>query len=880
MPTADLCNRSHSNAFAALALTPTLVLLLVGASAVRPVIAQETDDLAVPSAAAGPADLPPPPRGLPAGTAGPQLPPPYPLPSLAPPAPEELQTDDEPLWVLPPSVVPERLSTLPGADPVRDLGYLDRPGMAARVVTEPIERNLGQLEQGLDWAYCGPRPGTADGGDAAGLVTPPAQEAAVELEAGGIAYRRRHDLVDAVGNVIVVRGEQRVEADQLSYDRRSEVITSPGATYLAYPQLRLAGAGAEINLATEQGRIDAPRFRLSGPLNARGLADTAYVVTPRRTAYRDIVYTTCPPGSNAWSLRADKLKLDQQSGLGIARDARLKIRGVPVFYTPYLQFPIDDRRRSGLLVPSFGSSEANGLELELPYYWNIAPNMDATITPRFLSERGLVLGGEFRYLTRADSGVLRAEVLPDDRSFDEGDRLRWAFGAEQQGRWLDRLYTSVDFSAVSDDDYLEDLGNGIDATSTRRLEQRAGVTYAGQGWSLATQLSGFQTLDDAIAPANRPYGRLPQVLFRINPRELLPRHGGRYLGRPTAGLDAEYNFFDHNHLVHGQRFTLTPLLTWPLRRSYGHLIPTARLYLARYDLTDTPGGVPDDPGHAIPSLDVDGKLIFERPANWFGTASIQTLEPRLYYLYTPFEDQSDTPVFDSSELDFGFANLFRSNRFTGRDRIGDANQVTAGVSSRLLDGASGAELFRLSLGQIYYFADRRVQIREPVQTQDRSPYAGELSARLFDNWFGRASFEWDPEADTDDAWQRRTLRLEYRDAAERVMNLAYRTDLTAANPENRYEDTDMSFRLPFGEHMEMVGRWLYSVRHNETMDAVAGVAFGQCCWRLRLVGRHFKRRPGDAASTSVMLQLELAGLGAVGDPVGDFLEREIYGYNN
>ncbi|MCG6942225.1 MAG: LPS assembly protein LptD [Thiohalocapsa sp.] len=784
----------------------------------------------------------------------------------------------EPLWVLPPSVIPEHIPSVPGAEPVRSRGYLDRPKNVVGVVNEPIEPNSDKLERGLEWAYCGPRPPYLGPGS---TETPAAEAADIEqaptdITAGGVTYRRKRDVVEAVGGVTVVRGPERVEADTLRYDRRQDIVTTTGPTYLQYPELRIAGTGATVNMATEQGRVDAPRFRLSGPLNARGVAQTAYLVSSTRTAYRDIIYTTCPPGSNAWTLRANKLKLDQYSGLGIARDASLRIRGVPVLYAPYLQFPIDDRRRSGFLVPSIGSSDSNGFEVRTPYYWNIAPNMDATITPRIMSKRGVMLGTQYRYLTRPDRGEIHAEILPDDRAYNGKDKLRWAFNMLEEGHWLGRLRTRIDYTAVSDDTYLEDLGNDIDATSTRWLRQRGDVTYTGQGWSLLTRMEGFQTLDQTVSPENRPYGRLPQVLFHVAPAQLLPSTTSRWVGKPTIGLDAEYDYFDHDHRVHGQRMTMTPLLSWPLRRSWGHLIPGARLYFSQYDLVETSPGDPATPSNSIPSLDLDGKLIFERPAHWLGEQAVQTLEPRAYYLYTPYVDQTEIPVFDSSELDFSFANLFRNNRFTGRDRIGDANQITAGISSRMLRAATGEELFRVSVGQVYYFANRQVQISGPPQTESTSPYIGELSAQIFAHWFGRASFQWDPNTDGDPAPQR-TLRLEYRDPERRVLNLAYRTDLTTA-VDNRYEDADVSFRLPFGARAEMVGRWLYSVRHGETMDAVAGVTFGKCCWRLSILGRHFKRQPDAPATTSVMLQLELAGLGAVGEPIGEFLEREIYGY--
>jgi LPS-assembly protein len=825
----------------------------------------------------GQAELPPVPNLLDDAAATPASP--YALPRLTTsPTPRPAATikpDAEPLWVLPEAAIPQRVVTVPGAEPVRNRGYLDRPAEIDGILPEPMEPDSGRLEQGLDWPYCGTRP---PGSESAGPAAPTDPGAApTDLAAGGISYQRKRDLVSAVGGVTVVRGSQRIEADTLEYERRRETVTSTGTTYLQYPQLRISGTGAVANLETEQARLDAPRFRLSGPINARGRANTAYVVSPTRSAYRDILYTTCPPGSNAWTLRAETLKLDQDTGLGVARDARLRVRGVPVLYTPYLQFPIDDRRRSGFLIPSFGSSDDNGVEVLTPYYWNVAPQMDATFAPRWMSRRGMLLGSDVRYLTRADNGQIQAEILPDDRQYEDGDATRWAFGAEEDGRWLGgQLRTQIDFGMVSDDEYLQDFGNTIDATSSRRINQRGQALYATPDWSLLLQLHGFQTIDTTVAPRRRPYARLPQLLFRLSPRELLPRSAGWLAGYPTLSLDAEYDYFDHRHKVYGQRFTATPVLGWPLQRNWGHLIPRARVYLSQYELLDAAPAVATNPGHAIPSVDLDGKLIFERDVNWLDEAALQTLEPRLYYLYTPFTDQDDIPVFDSSELDFSFANLYRNNRFTGRDRIGDANQLTAGFSSRMLRAATGAELFRISLGQIHYFADRRVQIAGVPETDSTSPYTGELSARLFDHWSGRASFQWDPDTDGDPL-PRRTLRLEYEGPERTLLNMAYRTDL-ATREDNRYEDTDLAFRLPFGTRAELVGRWLYSVRHGETMDAFAGIELGKCCWRLRILGRQFKRRPEDPASLSVMVQIELAGLGAIGDPIGEFLDREIYGY--
>ena len=722
-----------------------------------------------------------------------------------------------------------------------------------------------RLHRGLDWTFCGPRPAQLG---SAPMAAPLAPETPIDIETGAVAYQRDTDILTLSDGVDVRREQERVVAERLTYDRNTGNINTDGETLMERPGLRMIGDHALLNLETQQGRMQNVRYRFSNSANLRGTADLAEVLNPSQTRYQGLVYSTCPPGSNAWSLKASKLKLDQDKGIGVARDARLRIKGVPVLYTPYLRFPIDDRRKSGFLIPTIGTSDESGFELVVPYYWNIAPNLDATISPHFLSERGLLMGTELRYLTRNDEGRIEAEIIPDDAKYD-GNGARWALNLEETGTWFNRINTGLEFSAVSDERYLEDFGNGLDITSTRRLLQRGTATYIGQGWTLQTALEGYQTIDPEITPEQRPYGRLPQVLFNLNP--IVLEHG------LVARLNAEYDYFDHNHSVYGQRLAMQPSLSLPLRRSDGHLIPTLSLNLSGYDLSNAAVGQPTSPSHTIPTLEVDGKLVFERDANWFGTQALQTLEPRLYYLYTPYEDQSATPVFDSSQLTFNFANLFRANRFTGRDRIGDANQITTALSSRFLNARTGEEMLRLSVGRVLYFADRRVQIGRPTEVDDASPVAGELAAHLFDRWHGRASFEWDPAEDSDQ-WGRRTLQLRYREPeSKRLLNLAYRYD-RGTRIDNRFETTDLSFQMPVSRQVNVVGRWLYSLETDETSDAFAGLEFGQCCWKVRVLGRHSKHRADSAASTSVMLQVELAGLGAFGNSVDRFLQREIYGY--
>ncbi|WPL13007.1 MULTISPECIES: LPS-assembly protein LptD [Thiorhodovibrio] len=728
---------------------------------------------------------------------------------------------------------------------------------------------VARLNQGLPWEYCGARPdrlGPFSEAPIPGPLTP------IDVEAGGLIYHQDTDVAELLGGVHLKRGSQEVDASSLLLERQTGQITARGETYLAYPGLRLLGEDAKVSLHSNQGSIAHARYRFSGKANLRGRADQVEIASPELMHLKDVHYTACPPGNRAWSLQAKELDLDKASGRGKARHAKLFLGNVPILYTPWATFPIDDRRKSGFLVPSIGNSDDNGFDITQPYYLNLAPNMDATLYPRYMSKRGAMFGAEFRYLTRQDHGTISGEIIPNDGAYDQGSHTRGAIHVEQNGQFQQRWGTYIDYNLVSDDNYLEDFGNSLDVTSTRYLIQRGDLSYTGNGWTLLSSMQAYQTVDSEIPPEDRPYGRLPQILLTTKDFEL----GAGLKG----GFQAEYDYFDHNQLVHGQRFTLSPRLSLPLQRSFGHLTPSLGVQLSQYQLEDQEEGLPDDPSHVIPTFDLDGRLVFERPINWLGASALQTLEPRLFYLYTPYVDQSETPVFDSSELDFSFSNLFRTNRFTGRDRIGDANQFTLGLTSRTLGHDTGEELFRASLGHIIYFADRQVQIDGSEETRSGSPIAGEVAAKLIDHWSGRASVQWDSAAVAGDTnWEKRALQLEYRHPAnDRLVNLAYRFDL-GTSEDNSYEDTDISFRWPINHgRAEFIGRWLYSVQHERTMEAIAGVEFGQCCWRLRLVGRHFKNSPDSTGSNSVMVQLELAGLGSIGNSIDSFLSSEIYGY--
>lgn len=760
---------------------------------------------------------------------------------------------------------------VPDAPPPLQAGP-DRPKDDPRVELTPGAPEIPaawdqRLHAGLPWDYCGPRPG------AAGVGVAPApmktEGVPVRIVADRVDYDRNADVIELRGDVEVTQAEQRLEADRSTYERRTGQLDASGQVYLGSSGLRIQGDRAQYNLVTKRGKIDAARYRLSGSANLLGTAEEAEILSERQSRFHNITYTTCPPGNADWSIKARDLKLDQETGLGHAWHARIRVGKIPVLYSPYLFFPIDDRRRSGFLIPSFGSSNTTGTDISIPYYWNIAPNMDATLIPRYMSTRGLMLGAQLRHLSRFQELEINAELLPEDRRATE-QGVRGAVRLEQSGRLGARWSSSVDFASVSDDEYLQDFGNRLDVTSVRNLVQRAQVNYAGDGWRFLTRVQQFQTIDSTIPSALRPYAQMPHVELEVLPR--------RWKDLIELGLDGQYDFFDHPTKVRGNRLVAVPSLRMPFRRGFGYLTPRAQLYSVQYDLTDQSEGLPERESYLIPSFDLDGTLFFERDLQWLGTRAIQTLEPRLYYVLTSFEDQSNVPLFDTTALDFSFASLFRPNRFTGFDRIGDENRLTLGLTSRTIANESGRELLRASLGQIYFFEDRRVQLLDqPVAEETRSSVAGELAAQITAHWSMRASAQWDPN-ETEQPWEKRVLELRYREDDGRRVNLAYRFNF-AQQPALRYEDTDLSFQMPVGPRVRLVGRWLYSMLNDETLEAFAGIEFGRCCWRLRLLGQHLQTG-GDGGNTSVMLQVELAGLGSFGNQIDKVLERGIYGYHS
>lgn len=666
------------------------------------------------------------------------------------------------------------------------------------------------------------------------------------------------------GNATVSRDGRSLSADELRYEELRGYAEAEGHVVFDDGELRMESHRGHLYLESQEGLFDSAVYQYR-PMHARGEAGEVQRLGPERVRLNGATYTTCDPGRDDWILRARRVDLDQASGEGRARGVSLHFKRVPLFYTPYISFPIDDRRKSGFLYPSFGNSDSSGLDISIPYYWNIAPHRDATLTPRLMGERGLLLGSEFRYLNPRSHGELYLEYL-DDRDYGEE---RGLFTLRHQGEPFDRTRLDIHLNTTSDPDYLRDLGNSLTLASTTHLENRADLRYAGQGWDLLTRVQGFQTVDPAIPSASRPYQRLPQLLFTSG----LPGADGLLEGR----LRAEWVAFERADTLTGQRLDLMPSLQLPVRRAYGFLTPGVKYRYTGYQLDNTAPGQDSAPDRSLPIVSLDGGLFFDRHTHGGG---LQTLEPRVYYLYVPYRNQDALPLFDTGRMDFSFDQLFRDTRFSGADRMGDANQLTLALTSRFIDPGTGEERFRASAGQILYFDDREVTLRpgQDPATQSSSSLVSEAALRMARDWYTRAAVQWDPHREQTEL---ATAQLQYRGPGRRIVNLGYRFREDPLRPDLDLEQIDLSAAWPLSPRWDVVGRYNYSLRDERDVEVLGGVEYQSCCWRARLVARRYLTAGEDREyNNAIYFQLILKGLAGLGTSLEDLLGESIRGFES
>ncbi|MBE2293824.1 MAG: LPS assembly protein LptD [Phycisphaerales bacterium] len=702
---------------------------------------------------------------------------------------------------------------------------------------------------------------------------PPPDQLPIQAEANQVESTSTLSVLE--GDVKLSQGDQHLRANQVTLDRPTNHLRVEGGFTYGDPERALRGQRAEVDLDADTGQFGDVDYYLPRR-NAQGHAKTVHVDQPQQyTRLKDATYSTCPRGREVWELRARQFNLNTATGRGSAHNIVLAFKDVPVFYFPYLSFPITDERQSGFLFPRQGYDSKTGLDLALPYYWNIAPNHDMTFTPRFLSTRGLLLGAEYRYLYPKHQGKIDAEYMPNDRRLDDD---RSSFNIVDHATPLPNLYTNLRFEYVSDDDYIRDLNNNLDFLTANYLERYLDVQYQSDWWRVLARVQGYQILTPEIFTlTGDPYERLPQILFD----GAWPTGAGGFNYR----LHSEIVRFDQSHadVVNGTRLDLWPSVGWALEKPWGYLKPQGGFRYTTYQLNDTDPGANDAPSRAVPILSLDSGLIFDRPLqiDWLGVASgTQTLEPRLYYLYVPYRDQDDIPLFDSGVMDRDFDWLFRQNRFVGTDRLGDANQLTAALTTRLIDGPSGRERLRASIGQIQYFADRRVTLT-PDQLPDTEANSGMIAQgtlNLSGNWSVQSGLQLKP--DNSDLL-RTALNLRYYASPRRFVNLSYLRD---RNPldlgiSDQIHSVDMSFVWPLTSRLRMMARWNRALNIDRNLEILAGLEYEDCCWALRAVTRQYRDSPLEVDTQSgFYLELELKGLSRLGGGLEGVLQTSILGY--
>ena len=658
------------------------------------------------------------------------------------------------------------------------------------------------------------------------------------------------------GNVSIRMGQRLLTADAAEIDATRRSVRLRGTVEYLDPSLRVRGEGGEFGGAS--GSFEGAQFELRDR-GVRGAAREARLRDQSVLDLEGVRYTACPPGNDDWKLRAGRISIDQQTRIGTGRDVRLEFKDVTILYTPWISFPVGEQRKSGLLFPTIGSSSKTGTQIAVPWYWNIAPNYDATITPRWFSSRGLRIDPEFRYLTERSEGTANVEYLFDDLE-DGGSRslldLRHVTHLEPTTRLL------LDAAHASDNEYFEDFGVGFEGTSVTYLDRYAEARRDSGHWSLAARVRDYQILDPNLPDLDEPYSILPQLAA-------VGRWNGIARGL-DATLRAEATHFDRDVGVDGLRFDVEPGVDWRAESRGTFLAAGAAWRATSYSLSGTAPGSDESPTRTVPTLSLDTGLLLERDAGSRGTR-VQTLEPRALFLYVPYRDQDDLPVFDTGLPDLNLVQLFRSNRYVGADRVGDANQLSIGVTSRLLDARDGRQFLSATLGQAIYFETPRVSLPdEPARDRSTSDLVAELELSAFQDWNARLGYQWNPDRSQTGKSE---VHLQYRPASDRVVNAGYRfrRDLL--------EQFDVSAAWPVSEQWRGYGRWVYSLDEQKTLDQFLGVEYSSCCWAVRVVMRRFvSSRTGDT-DTSVGLQLELKGLSSVGVDNEAFLREAIRGYS-
>ena len=702
----------------------------------------------------------------------------------------------------------------------------------------------------------------------------------------------------AEGNADLRKQNRRVTADKLTYWETEKEVEAIGKVRLSQDADIIEGPYLRMKTEQQTGYFDQPSYSITREARKvktqPGVWDTAVYPGEKPLVNVPVVsvgsgsaerldfegkdkfrftngsYSTCqaPAGKEPdWYVRADSFSLDYDAEEGVGRNAAIYFQGMPIIYTPWMSFTLNNKRRSGLLTPSLSSSTVNGLSYAQPIYWNIGPDKDATFTPRVMAKRGTLLQGEFRYMSPTYAGTIQGQILPNDRITN---KQRDALSLSHIQNFGHGFSGNFQYNSISDYSFMSDLAGSLTSNAQTNLLRQGTITYGASWWSAAMTAQAYQTLQNPNLPlVVEPYKRLPQITLNAN-RSDLPFGS-------VFNFGSEYVKFRSPTLIEGTRVSAYPQISLPLVTAATYITPKIGFHTSSYDLSRQGTGIPNRISRSVPIVSVDSGITFERPTEWFNRGFTQTLEPRLHYLYVPVRDQNNIPVFDTGLTDFNFGTIFSENRYGGGDRIGDANQVTAMVTSRLLDTDSGAEIIRGALGQRTYFTTQQVGLpatastpAEVLRTDRRADLLGALSGRIAPNLYADYGVQYNPRLSRTD---RQTVSARYQPDAARMINASYRytRDLLG--------QVDVSTQWPLWKRWSAVARVNYSTREKRLIENLAGLEYDDGCWAFRVVVQQYATA-AQTTQRALMFQLELKGLSSigVGDNASSLLKRNIPGY--
>ena len=746
-------------------------------------------------------------------------------------------------------------------------------------------------------------------------LQPEPQAGAIEIEADKLdLYLDRK--MRATGNAMISQGNQKIYGDTIEYDILNDELTVEGSARIDLGDSEITGPSLTMRLSESIGEMTEASVTLKKKVTPdrikainnpsvytqSKLLNTQTVLTDNPKLYQDSYretpkpiglasidpkfsssradaekvlfegqdkkrlinarYTTCEAGVDDWYIKASEIELDAYTQSGTATHARVEFKGVPFLYSPWMSFSFNNERKSGFLAPTVGSTSRSGFETSIPYYWNIAPNKDATLGLRYLSKRGTQLRGTFRYLGENYSGIDSIEYLHDD---DLTDTQRYFANISHRHTLGNGWSAGYNIEKVSDNEYFSDMSTRIISTSRVNLPQAGRIDYVGDVWRFNGLLQKYQTLDET----NFPYERLPQLTLTADKE-------WDYL---QTDLYSQWTYFDQNEdapvAATGSRLTVYPSISVPFTQSFGFITPKFGVHATHYDLNDNNFSINgqnvsnNSATRTLPIFSLDSGLYFEREVDIVQNSYTQTIEPRLFYVYIPNKNQDLLPVFDSALADLNMTTLFSENQFTGDDRVNNANQLSLAFTTRMIDNNTGVERFAATIGQRYYFTDQKVTLPGSSISEDNSSdIIAAMTARLSNQWNLDAFWQYNTN---DDGMVRTNLLARYNPEPGKLINAGYRYT------QQFLEQINISGQWPLSNGWYGVGRFNYSIREKTLIESLAGLEYDAGCWQARAVVQRVETATADA-NYGFFIQLELGGLASIGSNPLNLLRRDIPGY--